>query len=223
MRHYDIPALRTFQTIFELLIQLIKFTGIFLIICFIIITVPRISLYQSIPDILHFLLCTHRIKPDMRIFSFITMSMIMSSIQKLHTIRCLRHNQILILQSIQYTLRPVLQICTIIDKYICILKIPDIRCRRLPVMRLRSRRNHILYLDPVAPYLPCKIIHGIKAGHHLQSAILHKWLSHRSGPVQTISGHTAHNKKRHRQNCCRCHLPSVNIHFLSLLQLSQYP
>ena len=223
MSHYDIPALRTLQTISELLIQLIKFTGIFLIICFIIIAVLRISLYKSISDIFHFLLCTHRIKPDMRIFSFITMSMVMSSIQKLHSIRCLRHNQLLILQRIQYILCPVLQIRAIIDKHICILKIPDIRCRRLPVMGLCSCRNHILYLDPVAPYLPGKIIHWIKAGHHLQPAILRKWLSHRSGPVQSISDHTAHNKKRHRQNCCRCHLPSVNIHFLSLLQLSQYP
>ena len=86
MSHNDIPVLRTFQAIPEFLVQLIKFTGIFLIICFVIIPVLGIRFYKSIFNILHLLLRPHRVQPDMRIFSVVTMSMIMASIQKLHTI-----------------------------------------------------------------------------------------------------------------------------------------
>ena len=222
MSHDDIPALCIFQAIPEFLVQLVKFTGIFLIIRFIIILILRIRFYKSILNIRHLLFRPHRIQPDMGIFSIIAMSMILTSIQKLHTIRCLRHHQILIFQSVQHIFRPVFQVRAIVDKNIRILKIPDIRRRRFPVMRLRSRRNHILHLDLIAAHLPGKIIHGIKAGHHFQPAIIHKRLPHCSGPVQSITGHTSDHKERCRQNRCRSHLPSVKIHFF-LLHSSQYP
>ena len=224
MSHNDIPALHICQPFPEFPIQFIKLPRILLIVCFIIIPVLRICLAKSIPNIFHLLLCPQRIQPDMRIFPVVSMSMIPLTIQKFHSIRCLSCDQILILQRSQYILSPVLQVCTVINKNIRILKITDIRSCRLPVMRLRSRRNHVFHLNLISANFLCEVVHGIKARHNLKPPVIRKRLPHSSGSVQSISNHTANDKDRCCQNCCRPDLIFIKTHYLLFLRHpSQYP